>query len=64
MGYCPEGPASCIRQISEGISLSAGIPAGGCLRIDAVAVPYAMALIVLGMMGCPLRAMGRGPLRH
>jgi hypothetical protein len=50
MGYCLEGPASCIRQISEGISLSAGISADGCLRIDAVAVPDTMTLIILGVM--------------
>jgi hypothetical protein len=50
MGYCLEGPASCIRQISEGISLSAGISAGGCLRIDTITMPDAMALTMLGVM--------------
>jgi hypothetical protein len=50
MGYCLEGLASCIRQISEGISLSAGISAGGCLRIDTITMPDTMALTMLGVM--------------
>lgn len=59
-----ERPASCVRQISREIGLSAGSSAGGNLRIDAVAMPHTMALTVLGVMRGALRTMGRGPLRR
>jgi len=64
MGDCLEGPASRIRQISEGISLSARISAGVCLHINAVAVPDTMTLTMLGVMRGSLGAMGCGPLRR
>jgi hypothetical protein len=64
MGDSLERPASRVRQISEGISLSARSSAGGNLGIDAVAVPDTMALTVLGVMRRPLRTMRRGPLRR
>ena len=50
MGHCLKGPTSCIRKIPKEISLNAWISAGGCLRIDAVAVPDAMTLTMLGVM--------------